>query len=246
LNRTRHVSARPPNDDRKSKILRKLAIRHNLFPMIGLEGLTMLRIVLIAVTLITPPTVAAQKPAEPAQSASAATCIASPDDAAIYSAALTKVILKDRDDKRQIVLLSQTSTGYPPGLAAFTASSTPDKRELLDSASTATRNDFDTKAKLNCDLTSIAPSASVAFVSPKESDELFSRAEEWNDFAKKYPNAAGFTTVSAIGFDASHHQALVYVGNSCGMLCGTGYVVLLEKKKDKWIAAKAAKIWIAS
>ena len=51
--------------------------------------------------------------------------------------------------------------------------------------------------------------------------------------------------MSAIGFDASHHQALVYVGNSCGMLCGNGYVLLLEKKKDKWVAAKTAKIWIA-
>jgi hypothetical protein len=30
------------------------------------------------------------------------------------------------------------------------------------------------------------------------------------------------------------------------MLCGTGYVVLLEKKKDKWVAAKTAKIWNAT
>ena len=82
-------------------------------------------------------------------------------------------------------------------------------------------------------------------MSPQESDELFSKAGGWKDFAAKYPNAAGFTIVSAIAFDASHRQALVYVGNSCGMLCGTGYVVLLEKKKDKWIAAKTAKIWIA-
>ena len=64
---------------------------------------------------------------KPAQSASAATCVASPDDAAIYSAALTKVILKDRDDKRQLVLLSQTSAAYPPALAAFTALAKPDR-----------------------------------------------------------------------------------------------------------------------
>jgi hypothetical protein len=147
----------------------------------------------------------------------------------------------------QIVLLSQTSAGYPPGMAAFTASSTPEKKELLDSAATATKNDFDAKAKLNCDLTANAEvSAAVVFMSPKESDELFSKVSEWKDFAQKYPNAAGFTIVSAIAFDASHRQALVYVGNSCGMLCGTGYVVLLEKKKDKWIVAKTAKIWIAT
>jgi len=206
----------------------------------------MLRVTLITALLALSGARDAQKPSEPAQSASTAACATSPDNAAIYLAALTKVVLKDRDDKRQIVLLSQTSAGYPPGMAAFTASSTPEKKELLDSASTATKNDFDAKAKLNCDLTANAElSAAVVFMSPKESDELFSKVSGWKDFAQKYPNAAGFTIVSAIAFDASHRQALVYVGNSCGMLCGTGYVVLLEKKKDKWIAAKTAKIWIA-
>lgn len=199
--------------------------------------------ILIAPSVLPP--ARAQKPSAPAQSASAATCATLPDDPAIYSAALTKVILKDRDDKRQIVLLSQTSAAYPPGMASFTASTTPERTELLDAASTATKNDFDAKAKLNCDLTSTALGAGVVFMSPQEKDELFSKASGWKDFAQKYPNAAGFTIVSAIGFDTSHREALAYVGNSCGVLCGAGYVVLLEKKKDKWIAMETAKIWVA-
>jgi hypothetical protein len=207
----------------------------------------MLRVFLIAAILALPGAHGAQKPSKPPQAASAATCASSPDDGAIYSMALNKVILKDRDDKRQIVLLSRTSSAYPPGMAAFTASSTPDKKELLDAASAATKNDFDAKAKLNCDLTTNAAlSAGVIFMSPAESDEFFSKASGWKDFAAKYPSAAGFTIVSAIAFDAAHRQALVYVGNSCGMLCGTGYVVLLEKRKEKWVAAKTAKIWNAS
>jgi uncharacterized membrane protein len=210
-------------------------------------GPMILRVFLITAVLASPGAHSAQKPSKPAQSASAASCAISPDDAAIYSTALSKVILKDRDDKRQIVLLlSRTSSAYPPGMAAFTASSTPDKKELLDAASTATKNDFDAKAKLNCDLTTTAAlSGGVVFMSPAERDEFFSKPSGWKDFAAKYPSAAGFTIVSAIAFDASHRQALVYVGNSCGMLCGTGYVVLLEKKKDKWVAVKRAKIWIA-
>lgn len=205
-----------------------------------------LRVFIITAILTLPYAHGAQKPSGPTQSASTA-CTPSENDAAIYSAALTKVVLKGHDDKRQIVLLSQTSAAYPPGMAAFTASSTPDKKELLDAASAATRNDFDAKAKLNCDLSTNAElSAAVVFMSPKESDELFSKASGWKDFTAKYPNAAGFSIVSSIAFDASHRQALVYVGNSCGMLCGTGYVVLLEKKKDKWIAAKTAKIWNAT
>jgi hypothetical protein len=208
----------------------------------------MLRVFIITAILTLPCAHGAQKPSDPSKSASAATCVASPDDAAIYSAALTKVVLKDRDDKRQIVLLSQTSSAYPPALAAFSSLAKPDQTELLDVTNPATKADFDAKAKLSCDLTTNPGlSAGVVFLNPKERDELFSKnTDPWKDFARKYPNAAGFTIVSPIGFNAPHHQALVYVGNSCGMLCGTGYLVLLEKKKDKWIAAKMAKIWNAT
>jgi hypothetical protein len=208
-----------------------------------------MRQALIITAILTLPSAhGAQKPSDPAQSASSAICATSPDDAAIYSAALTKTILKDRDDKRQIVLLSQTSAAYPPALAAFTSLEKPDRKELLDATNAATKADFDAKAKLSCDLTTNPGlSPDIALLSPKERDELFSKnTDPWKDFARKYPNAAGFTIVSPVGFNTSHHQALVYVGNSCGMLCGTGYLVLLEKKKDKWIAAKTAKIWISS
>jgi hypothetical protein len=205
-----------------------------------------IRILLAAALLIAPSACRAQKPPD-TQLPSTAVCEPSGDDGAVYSAALTKVTLKDRNDNHQIVLLSQTSAAYPPGLAAFTSMAKPDRKELLDATDAATKGDFDAKTKLNCDLTTIPGlSTAVVFVSPQERDEFFSKASEWKDFTQKYPSAAGFTIVSAIGFNASHKQALVYVGNSCGMLCGGGYIVLLEKKKDKWIAAKTAKIWASS
>jgi hypothetical protein len=209
---------------------------------------SLLLICMLAVSLLPVPSPCrAQKRPEALVEPPPAICTPLPDDAAIYSVALTKVILKDRNDRRQLVLLSQTSAGYPAGMASFTASSTPDKKELLDSASNETKSDFDAKAKLNCDLTrSTELKTSVAFITPAERDELFSKTSGWRDFAQKYPNAAGFTIVSAIGFNHSHNEALVYIGNSCGMLCGTGYVVRLEKKKDKWIATKTAKIWTAT
>jgi hypothetical protein len=133
-------------------------------------------------------------------------------------------------------------------MAAFTSSATPERKELLDAAATATKSDFDAKSKLMCDLaTNAGLSAGAVFVTVNERDEIFAKDSGlWKDFTKKYPNAAGFTIISAIGFNAAHNQALVYIGNSCGLLCGNGYVVLLDKKKEKWIAAKTAKIWTAS
>ena len=206
------------------------------------------RILLAATILLLTSNCRGQKPSESATQSISAVCASSADDAAIYSAAFNKVILKDRDDKRQIVLLSRTSTAYPPGMAAFTASETPERKELLDAAATATKNDFDANAKLMCDLaTNAALSAGAVLLTVNERDEIFSKdGGLWKDLTKKYTNAAGFTIVSAIGFSAAHNQALVYVGNSCGPLCGNGYIVLLEKKKDKWVATKTAKIWNAS
>lgn len=207
-----------------------------------------LRILSVFVIILRPWNCRAQKPSEAAAQSPPAVCTPSADDAAIYSAAFNKVILKDRDDRRQVVLLSRTSNSYPPGMAVFTSSETPERKELLDAAATATKIDFDAKTKLMCDLAANAGlGASVVFVSVNERDEIFSKnTDPWKDFTKKYPNAAGFTIVSAIGLNGAHNQALIYVGNSCGMLCGSGYLVLLEKKKDKWIAAKATKIWFSS
>ena len=206
------------------------------------------RILLVAGILLVSSACRAQKPPEAAVQSPPSVCTPSADDAAIYSAAFNKVILTNRDDKRQIVLLSRTSNAYPPGMAAFASSETPERKELLDAAATATKIDFDAKTKLMCDLaTNAGLRGSVVFVSVNERDEIFSKSTDpWKDFTKKYPNAAGFTIGSAIGLNAAHNQALVYVGNSCGMLCGSGYMVLLEKKKDKWIAAKATKIWFSS
>ena len=205
------------------------------------------RVLLIATILMAPLACQAQKPRD-ADAQPPPVCTPSADDAAIYSATFNKVVLKNPDDKRQIVLLSRTSTGYPPGMAAFKSSGTPDRTELLDTAATATKADFDAKAKLMCDLVTDATlSARVVFAGVNEREEIFSKnSDTWKDFTKKYPNAAGFTIVSAIGFNASHNQALVYIGNSCGVLCGNGYIVLLEKKRGKWIAAKTAKVWTAS
>src|ERR1700751_6362682 len=174
---------------------------------------SLLLICMLAVSILPLPLPCrAQKRPEAAVEPPPAICTPLPDDDAIYSAALTKVILKDRNDRRQIVLLSQTSAGYPAGMASFTASSTPHKKELLDSVSTEAKSDFDAKAKLSCDLTgSTELKTSVVFMTPAEGDDLFSKASGWRDFAQKYPNPAGFTIVSAIGFNQSHNEAPAYI-----------------------------------
>jgi hypothetical protein len=59
--------------------------------------------------------------------------------------------------------------------------------------------------------------------------------EGWKDFYDRYPNSGGTSHMSAVGFNADKTLALVYVGHSCGGLCGGGSYHLLKKTGDKWV-----------
>jgi hypothetical protein len=119
------------------------------------------------------------------------------------------------------------------------------RQELLAAAAAETKSDFDARAKLHCDVTrSIEPQGTIIFVSANDVAFLAANGSGgWDAFHKKYPNAFGLTFVSAIGFNTSHDQALVYLGNTCGISCGSGYFVLLRGKKGKWEVWNIARIW---
>ena len=201
-------------------------------------------VVSLSLALASP--LAAQRAPDAAPVASAQPCTASDDDSAIYSEVLQEAVLKGKSDGTRIVLYSKASAGLPPGLAGSSSSDAEDRQALLAAADVSTRNDFDAKTKLTCDLpANIGPAGRVTLVMPEEEAKLFAKSGDWKTFGQKYPNAAGFTLLSGIGFNRSRTQALVYVGNSCGLLCGSGHFVLLAKKRDKWVVQKTALLWTA-
>jgi hypothetical protein len=59
--------------------------------------------------------------------------------------------------------------------------------------------------------------------------------EGWKGFYDKYPNSGGTTHMSAVGFNGDKTLALVYMGHSCGGLCGGGSYHLLQRAGDKWV-----------
>ncbi|HVG29830.1 MAG TPA: hypothetical protein VM864_09045 [Pyrinomonadaceae bacterium] len=69
------------------------------------------------------------------------------------------------------------------------------------------------------------------------SDELKAALERggWDGFYKQHPNSGGWIELSAVGFNADKTAAVVYMGHSCGMLCGGGGFHVLRKKEAKWI-----------
>ena len=68
----------------------------------------------------------------------------------------------------------------------------------------------------------------------------------WKEFYKQYPGATGYTLLSNIGYDPTRNEALVYLGNSCELLCGHGYLVVLGKHKGQWKILKKAAISASS
>jgi len=57
----------------------------------------------------------------------------------------------------------------------------------------------------------------------------------WDGFYKKYPDSGGWIELSAVGFNAEKTVAVVYMGHSCGGLCGGGQFHVLQKKEGKWV-----------
>lgn len=62
-------------------------------------------------------------------------------------------------------------------------------------------------------------------------------AERWKSFYSRHPDSGGYIELSAIGFNADKTRAFVYIAHHCGMLCGAGGYVFLEKRDGKWVEA---------
>jgi hypothetical protein len=186
-------------------------------------------------------------PAVNQQAASSQDCGLTPEELDVYSATIQELLLKDHDDTARVIIRERTSTGYPPGMASM-KSSEENERDVLASASVETRGDFDTRNKSACKLDPhIRPVERIQLLTFLEEQVVFPRGSgSWKAFYKKYPGATGFTILSRIGFNSAHDQALVYLGNSCELLCGRGRLVLLRKHKGNWKIVKQGDIWVAS
>ena len=82
------------------------------------------------------------------------------------------------------------------------------------------------------------------FFTPAD-EEMFKQADGWRAFYAKYPGSVGYVSLSRVGFNNEADQALVYVGHTCGGLCGTGKLVLLQKQNGLWGITKELLLWIS-
>lgn len=58
--------------------------------------------------------------------------------------------------------------------------------------------------------------------------------EGWERFYRQYPGAGGYITLSAVGFNPEKTVAVVFMGFSCGPLCGQGEFHVLQRTGGSW------------
>ncbi len=69
-------------------------------------------------------------------------------------------------------------------------------------------------------------------------EEERTRRDEWHA-------ADGRVSLSRVGFDRDHRQALVYMSFYCGVLCGHGFFLFLTKSGTAWGVDKKFQVWIS-
>src|SRR6266513_1335038 len=74
-------------------------------------------------------------------------------------------------------------------------------------------------------------------------NSVFKNHGWWSDYYKKYPGSRGWLEFSRVGFSPDRKQALFYVVNTCGDMCGGGSYVVMVKKDSGWGIAKEIPVW---
>lgn len=165
------------------------------------------------------------------------------DDYAIYAAALTDLYGKQKIER--VILIDQTSMGVPPGMAAMTQFGGK-AQPLLKEFSKEARDDFETRNKTHAKIEAdkLKTSFEIVLLDAETARKSIEGKGDWKTFREKYPNSPGITLVSRPGTDGEHSHALLYVGNSCDMLCGGGTLVL-SKENGEWKVANKVTVWVS-
>ena len=93
---------------------------------------------------------------------------------------------------------------------------------------------------------SLHPSIDYELVSSAQLEPIFCKhCGFWPAYYRRFPGSPGILTFSRVGFSADGTQALFYLSNHCGDLCGTGLYVVMEKHGGRWTIEKEIEMWIS-
>jgi len=163
------------------------------------------------------------------------------EEYAVYSAYLSQGISEDAHDWSvdvpiDVVVTDRTKVG---GNLRWWRLYALDFRRKFDHVSAVTNYSFVIRNLFRTTVTDhfqLPRRASVAIASESE--------VESPDFYKRHLRAIGYVTVSGVGFNGNHTQAMFYIDHFCG-LCGGGRYVLMNKVSGRWRVADEHYTWIS-
>jgi hypothetical protein len=171
----------------------------------------------------------------------------------IYSTVLQRAF--PDENLERIVLGDRTLMPLPPIIMGMTQfGNSKAMRQIRASVSKDTESDYEAKNKTQVELTNkFSCSVPIVLISAEELDRIFltdskpkkPKSDGLQNFNRQFPNSHGVSTISQIGFNHDRTQALVYIGNVCGGLCGSGQYFLLSKTGDAWTVLHSAVSWVS-
>ena len=177
------------------------------------------------------------------------------DEYVIYSQAIAKQFVKEGVDR--LVVGDHTLMELPPIMMGMTQfGNSPEVQKLRQAAAKETLQDYEQKNKSSVALEEkFQLKVPIVLISATERDRIFLVADAGkketpnskglDEFHRLYPKSQGFMTLSRIGFNPTKTQALLYIGNLCGGLCGTGQLFLLVREANSWKIQYVATLWVS-
>jgi hypothetical protein len=119
---------------------------------------------------------------------------------------------------------------------------------LQSQAPTLKRKTLDAFREVNGQQATLQHSFHIAFdyelIDSTQLHSLFKNGS-WPAFYRRFPGSSGFLGLSRVGFSGDGKQALLYVSNKCGELCGGGMYVVMERRGGRRVIEKVIQMWIS-
>jgi hypothetical protein len=164
------------------------------------------------------------------------------EDYTIVAVAL-EGLCKERDID-SVLVADRTSLNLPPGVAGA-AQTRQEAAAFFQDIPEELRDNLSARNRRSVKLEKgrIKAPIRIILVSEEEVTTLLKARDGWSALPRKYSEARNIFVVSRPGISPDHHYAVLYVGHSCGALCGGGTDLLLGETNGEWKILKRGTVW---
>jgi hypothetical protein len=119
---------------------------------------------------------------------------------------------------------------------------------LQSQAPALQRTTIDAFREVNSQRTTFQRSFSLAvdyeLIDQSQLDSVL-KGGSWPAFHRRFPGSPGIVKLSRVGLSADGTQALFYASHECGVLCGGGWFVIMERRDGRWSVEKEIEMWFS-